>query len=296
MKPNLFWTGLPAAVAMCCSTAPISSSALAQSTPNVAEEGQDPNQQIHSNVDGEIAFAGHSVELEGFEGVTGYATDAAYVATFAGLARIGEHIAKPGRIILIPPYGQEPLVERFDAQRLAASMAENPAADPDMLARLEAIADRQRTGIFLGRLGKTNFNVATSGNKSREVARRSIIGGAAARTLRFAATENQEEFDRKVIEMFLNALAAGDAATVAELMDPVPFGGITSGEADKARRKMAAMVLAQRNWAAFLGDGFETSASSDEQWVTITSQGLAYISLRNAQGFTFVKSIRVEGA
>ncbi len=296
MKPKSCWIGSPAIAATCYAIALVSSSASAQSASDTVQPVEEASQQIHSNANGAIEFAGHSVEFEDFEGITGYATDAAYVATFSGSARVGDHVAKPGRIILIPPYGQEPLVERFDAQRLAASMSDNLAVRPEMIARLNSIAAKQRTGIFFGRLGRTNFNVATSGNKSREVARRSIIGGDAARRLRFAATENQEEFDRKVIEMFLAALAAGDAATVAELMDPVPFGGIASEEAGKARRKMAAMVLAQRNWGAFLRDGFEASASSDEQWVTVTSQGLAYISLRNAQGFTFVKSIRVEGA
>ena len=286
-----------------CCAAVLSAGQVAQAETVFSASDQDASlaqlktgeQRTIEDRSGNIKFAGQDIALNGFGGVLGYSSDVAYVVTIAGSATLDNKTARPGKILLIPPFGQKVMVQRYDAKRLSESWTKNGRSpSPQLVAELDRLADGQATGIFLGRLGRTNFNVTTSGSAAREVARRSVVGGNVVRDLRFASVETQSEFDRKVIGRFLEALVAGNSDTVAELMDPVPFGENVNGNAGQARRQMAAMLLRQRNWAAILGTSPQASIDDQGRWIVAGPENRVIVSLRSAPGFTFIKSIRAE--
>ena len=120
-----------------------------------------------------INFAGRSIILTGFTGLLGYASDVAYIVTIDGGASADGKAATRGRMIVLPPFGEKASVARFDARRLIDSLQESEkSAFAGAYAGLQSIAKSQSRGVFLGRLGRTSFNLAASGAAKRSEERR----------------------------------------------------------------------------------------------------------------------------
>lgn len=245
---------------------------------------------------GPLQFAGREILLEDFIGVAGYASEVAYLLVLTGSAQVGEDKAGRGRMLLLPPYGGEPMVERFDAGRLRKSWSPAAiAAAPEAKQALDGIASAQAFGLFAGRYQRTGFNVAASGAAGSEMERRAVVGGAAVREIRFSRGADPAMAEYRVIVSFARALADGDAASLAELLDPVPFGGRNMGAAGAdARLLFARALVAQRDWRRQLTSVAATRGTKPNQWLLGGPNGLTIVTLRPTTDFAFVGAVDVE--
>ena len=278
-----------AAMAFCIAAPSLAEPGLlvADARPADSENLAAGDQLLLENRSGPLGFAGRQLELDGFTGIVGYASEVAYVVVLDGAVRDGDRRVGPGRMLMIPPYGAEPAVQRFDAGRLAASWgAPIRAARPQVAERMASIARSQQRGIFLGRLGTTRFNVATSGQPGRELARRALLGSETIRSIRFAGVGDTDAVERRVLDAFRNALLAGDAESVAALMDPMPFGGrALAGGAAEARLLAARTLIGSRDWRSELGTS--EPVLNEGRWRI----GGAAVTLRLVDDFAFVRNI-----
>lgn len=242
---------------------------------------------------GEINFAGRQAEIDDFSGIMGFSADVAYVVVASGSASIDGLFATRGRMIIIPPLGSSPIVARYDARRLI-SHASNAATMPAALNKLFTdVANSQSFGIFTGRLGRTNFNVAASGDAKDELARRSVVGGKSLRKIRFSKPNQAEKIETRVISEFTQALIDKDAASVSEFLDPLTFGdsNLNNGGTE-ARLLMAELLVTERDWRAAL-TGYETQ-SSDDLWILTGSGATTLLELRKTSDFIFIKSVQTK--
>ena len=244
---------------------------------------------------GTLAFAGQRITLSGATGLTGMSSEVAYVAVSQGTATADGKVARAGQMLLIPPYGAAVSVQRFDASRLLASL--NPQtrpALPNLAAQLTAIKAGQQRAIWLGRLGRTNYNVAAPGTGDAELAARTVTGVAAVQNIRYSGEANPTTISQKVVDTFLSALARGDAATAASFLDPVPYGtSDLRGGASDARLMMARELIAQHPWATLLKDSAANRAEEDNTWKIVGPSGQGELVLRPMGDFIFVRSINV---
>ncbi|MET0371997.1 MAG: hypothetical protein ABW039_11550 [Sphingobium sp.] len=244
--------------------------------------------------DGDLAFAGRKLALRGFTGILGYASEVAYVIVIDGRVADGTIDAERGSMLMIPPYGAAPVVQRYDAARLAASWSV-PAkgARADAFAALQDVADGQKMGLRLGRLGRTRLNIAAPGGRDGELARRSVKGEGAVQAIRFSGQGDVAAIEAQVVERFLAALSAGDVDGVAGLMDPVPFGNVDlRGGAAEARRMMARALVEQRDWEAALSGVTPVREGRGNVWKL---GGTGVLVLRPMGDFVFVRAIEMGG-
>lgn len=248
-------------------------------------------QLVLTNYMGEIEFGGRRMDLSGFSGVVGYASEAAYIVTISGAAESAGQRAEAGRMILIPPFGGALSVVRFDASRLHDAWDhEIRTSAPSVFAKLQKLAKRQSTGMFLGRLGRTNFNIAASGDAPNELARRSLVGGEAVQKIRFGESNDPIVIEQTIIAGFRDAMLAGDTKAAAEFLDPRPFGGSDlRGGAIAARELAAGMLLNERDWGAILNGELrrgDTGWEVGDAVITVIVTGdFAYVSgIRLAEG------------
>lgn len=255
------------------------------------------DQLVIQNVTGDVRFGGQSITLEEFSGVAGFGSDIAYLITISGAAQLGEGaqqlVAEPGRMMLVPPFGQQADVQRYDARRLYDALASEAAVGGmqtvTMLGDLARLQDR---GVFLGRLGRTSFNVATMGSAAEEMGRRERVGGTHVRNVRFTGDTGSAGLEQQIVTRFLAALAAGESAVVAEMLDPLPYGmGAMSSGGDKARLAMASSLVAQRDWSAFAAAAPERL--NETTWRAAGTNSEATIGLRRTTEFAFIETIEV---
>ncbi len=234
-----------------------------------------------------MPFAGRDIDLDDFTGIVGYANEIAYIAVIEGAASDGNKKAKAGQMLLFRPYGAQSAVERFDAIRLSDQWSEaTRAAAPTAYASLAGVKSRQQKGVWFGRLGQTNYNVAASGSAKHEKATRRLMGATAVREIRFSGASDPMAVEKLVADSFLGALKSGDAETVAALLDPTPFGGrALAGGADEARLMAARTLIASRNWSEVAGS--LSAELSEGMW----RAGHAAIELRSIDDFVFVSKI-----
>lgn len=236
---------------------------------------------------GTMAFGGRDLQLANFTGVVGYANDLAYVVVLDGAASAGDARAESGHILILRPYGAPTSVEQFDAIRLSKQWSDAARqAQPAAYASLERIKGGQELGVWFGRLGQTNFNVAASGFADYEKSTRTLMGNATVRDIRFAGASDPMAVEQMVATKFLDALKSGDAKSAAALMDPTPFGGrALAGGADDARMMAAAALIASRNWTQTAGSA--APQLTDGVW----RAGDASLQLRTIDDFVFVSRI-----
>ncbi len=250
-------------------------------------------QIVMESRDGAIQFAGHEINLSGFSGIAGYASDVAYLVTITGTAETGGTSAKRGRMFLIPPFGAEPTVERFDAGRLRNAWDDDvKATAPQVYASLDDLAKGQATGVLVGRLGRTGVNVNALGSAKMETARRETIGGAAVQQIRFSPDQANGDLERNIVTRFVSALAAGDEETAAQLLDPLPFGYDGLGDNGGAARLLTARALInERDWEKF--SNIAPNKINETRWILETDRDQAVIDLRRTTDFAFIQAIEV---
>jgi len=250
------------------------------------------DQLLIENYTGTLTFAGRDVALDQFNGILGIATEVAYVTTFAGSAQIDGEEAKPGKILMIPPLGNEVAVQRFDARRLLDTWTDTLQTQaPESYEALDTVAKNQSHGIFFGRLGRTSFNVAASGSVKHELARRTVVGEAIVRELRFATYADREALNRAIIQAFLDSLRRGDVDAVAALMDPVPFGitDLRSGGAE-ARQMLARSLVEQRDWSQVIPETPSLEWVEGNEWLV----GSKYaVTIRPLGDFSYIRTIQL---
>lgn len=247
-------------------------------------------QLLISSHSGPFPFAGRQISLSDFAGIVGYSNELAYVVTLDGSAAIDGDVAFPGHMLIIPPYGAPISVEPFDAIRLAGKWSDVARLNaPQAYAALSRIKEGQELGVWFGRLGQTSFNVAASGSARHEKSTRTLMGHEAVRDIRFSGFSDSMAVEQLVATTFLNGLKAGDAQTVAALMDPTPFGGRgLAGGADEARLMAASLLISSHNWTKVAGTG--TPELADGAW----KAGDAVVQLRTIDDFVFVSGISGE--
>lgn len=242
-----------------------------------------------------IQFAGRRINLTGFSGIVGYASEIAYVVTISGSAEAEGTKAERGRMLMIPPFGGDLGVERFDAVRLSDAWDEDTILSAPMVyASLEGLAGAQATGVFLGRLGRTNFNVAASGLASAEIAKRTIVGGEAIKKIRFESDASAGGIEQRIVSDFTSALIRGDVETVAQFIDPLQFGNSDlRGGGDEARIVMAQAMINERNWKTVIGDIKPLrDPNANSLWVVRGPVSRTFITLRRTTDFAFVSNIK----
>ncbi len=251
------------------------------------------DQTIIQTLDGLHTFAGHEVTFSGFSGALGMASDTAYILVANGVASIDSQEAKAGEVLILPPYGGRSAKQRFDAKRFTQAWSEQAkTASPDVYESFKRVAKKQRTAMFFGRYKTTSFNVAAPGSGSQELARRSVVGSDTIAEIRFSGMQDPSAIERIVIEKFVSALAAEDAHTVANLMDPTPFGGADiQGGASGARLLMAHQLISSQNWAQQFGDVAPTRMDENGNWQLINGKIRTQLSLRPVGDFVFIQSI-----
>ena len=270
---------------------------LAAARPGDSDSLGAGDQLLLEDRSGPLSFAGRALVLDGFTGILGYSSEAAYILVIDGRVMDGARRVTPGKMLLIPPYGTEPSVQRFDAARLRASWSEAARQSrPDTYARLGSIAAGQNRGLFLGRLSRTAFNVAAPAGVDDELAGRTVRGADAVQAIRFSGESDPAAIERRVVDTFLAALAAGDVEGVAALMDPVPFGNtdLRGGAAD-ARLAMARLLIGQRDWAGLLREASVARQGAGNVWTLSAPDMRGTLALRPMGDFVFVRTIEVGG-
>lgn len=253
-------------------------------------------QLVLENYGGPIEFAGKEVTLSDFSGIIGYASDLGYIVVIDGIAKTEGRDAARGRIMMFPPFGEQVSVASFDAGRLLDVWNEEILNDAaGTYASLNKLAKHQSRGIFFGRLGRTSFNVAASGLASHELANRTIVGDKIVRDIRFQQQSDDQSIPSKVVDLFVRALVEHDAHSLAQLMDPLPFGNsdLRSG-ASEARLAMAEALLEERNWKAELGSNPSFLDLGNNRWRLSGQSRRTIIALRPTKDFIFIKSISAE--
>lgn len=195
------------------------------------------------------------------------------------------------------PYGGDALVQRYAAQRFLASWSQQAVdANSDIYQRFKKVANKQRWGLFFGRLEATNFNVTAPGSSAQELARRSVVGDEVVQQIRFSGITDPKDVEREIVDRFVTALADGDAATVASLMDPSPFGMTDlRGGGDGARLLMAHNLIASNDWRKVLGrDASVEQLESEGAWKVANGGRSTLVSLRPVGDFTYVRTIETE--
>lgn len=247
-------------------------------------------------LEGEHKIAGHSINFSGFSGVFGQSSDSAYILVADGQANSGGAKAKAGDVLVLMPYGGETLVQKYAARQFLDSWPEQAvSSNPDIYGQFQKVSKKQKWGVFFGRLEATAFNVVAPGSSSQELARRSVIGDDAVQSIRFSGVAAPEAIERGVVAEFIKALAAGDASTVASLMDPSPFGASDlRGGADGARMLMAKQLIASQDWRRQLGTAVAEPIVSAGKWKVANGTRTTVLGLRPIGDFTYVQTIEAE--
>lgn len=255
------------------------------------------DQLVVSALNGAHDVAGHSVSFTQFSGVFGQSSDIAYILVAEGRAKTDSAEAKAGEVLLLMPYGGDTVVQRYAARRFLDSWSDQAInANPGIYQRFKKVSNKQRWGLFFGRLEPTNFNVTAPGSSAQELARRSVVGDEAVQQIRFSGITEPEAVEREVVARFVNALAVGDAETVASLMDPSPFGMTDlRGGAGGARLLMAERLIASHDWQKVLGPTAAAErTANDGEWRIANGARNTVLGLRPIGDFTYIKTIETE--
>ncbi len=267
----------------------IGGTSVADGASRALEDLATGEQVLIGPADATARFAGRDVRLDGALAVFGYASDVAYIVVLDGEAMMGGQIARPGRMLLIPPFGGAIAVERFDAARLRDALPPERSGPAFQMARarLDYLAGRQAPAIALGRLQRTSFNVAASGSASQEARRRAIVGSSAIRAIRFSDDNSMPGVVRDIVTGTATALVTGDAERLAQFIDPLPFGP----DGTSARTAFAEALIAREDWSRRLSGAVIVPGAGDALWRLSGPGGNTTFRLRLGGEFPFIESI-----
>lgn len=252
---------------------------------------QTGEQMVVTDRSGAQVFSGHTLQLDNLSGILGRSSDAAYVLVADGKASAKDLTARAGDVIILPPYGAPPQVERFDAKRfLAAWTDERSTSDDVVYAALKKVERKQKRLLFWGRYETTDFNLSAPGSAEVELARRSIVGTDVISKIRFSAENDPARLERLTIEHFVKALAGGDVESVSSLLDPSPFGRIDLRDGgNDARMVLAKRLIDSDDWDVRLQNA--SIEGVDGVWRISSVQGSTIVILKPLGDFAFVQSV-----
>ncbi|PIE24028.1 MAG: hypothetical protein CSA60_03885 [Neptuniibacter caesariensis] len=245
------------------------------------------------NLSGLRQFAGKDINFNDFSGLLGYSTEVGYVMVISGIVATDALDAQAGEILLIPAYGTQPSVERYDAQYFADSKyAEKVSGLKRLSQALDEVVAKQRSGIFWGRLRRTAFNVTAPGSADHELARRSVVGSDIVHDIRFSGISDADQIEEVTVEKFRQAMVAGDEKVVAALLSPAVFGETDiRGGASKAREMLAEHIINKENWKTVLANGRFQRTQVPNVWSMKTSHGRVFLKTEPVNDFTYVNDI-----
>lgn len=163
------------------------------------------------------------------------------VAVLSGELVQGKTTARSGQALVTPIDGKAPRRFGFDAARLAATIPPQWAADTT--APLAQLAASQKRAKFWGLVEPAGVNTAAPVSPQIEAVRQSYLGNATVVALRQAAQGKPQTLAGLTATRFAEALAAGDAHAVADLIDPKPF---TDTGAEAGAWQAARLAFAQK--------------------------------------------------
>lgn len=242
------------------------------------------------NATGLIGFAGHTVTLAAFSGVLGFSSDVGYLIVASGTAQVGGKTARSGQVILFGAFGAKPVISRFDARHYAATLSSAARQwAPAVAQALDRVAASQKTAMFLGLYQRDGARLPTQG----DAARRNLLGAPAVQATRFSGEADQAQVEYEVLTMLVRALVDRDAATLAPLIDPLPFGGAgLDSMGQEARLAYAQMIVTAADWPVRLDGVAPIRMTKPGVWVLQSATGPTFVSLRGTRDFVFVQSVQ----
>ena len=242
------------------------------------------------NATGLIGFAGHNVKFDAFTGVLGFSSDVGYLIVASGTAEVGGKTARSGQVILFGAFGAKPVFSRFDARHYAASLSSAARQwAPAVAKALDNVAASQKTAMFLGLYQRDGARLPTQG----DAARRNLLGAPAVQATRFSGEADPAQVEYDVLTMLVRALVDRDAATLAPLIDPLPFGGAgLDSMGHEARLAYAQMIVKAADWPIRLDGVVPIRMTRPGIWVLQSATGPTIVTLRGTRDFVFVKSVQ----
>jgi len=153
--------------------------------------------------------------------IVNLSSEFATVAVISGRISADRHDARAGEALLAPLDGGKIRRFGFDAQRLAATLPAEWALQT--AAPLQAIARRHQRQRFWGRIEPVSINAGAPVAPELEGVRQSYLANPTIAELRRTAAGDPVRLAGMTASRFAAALVAGDAAAVADLIDPKPF-------------------------------------------------------------------------
>lgn len=223
----------------------------------------------------ETIAAGVTVEINGTSysssgGATVHpvlSSEFASLAVLAGDVRTGSQTARAGEVLVTPIESGRTERFLFDAAKLARTLS------PDMaeaaLPLLDPIIARQKRQRFWGRLETVGVNVRAPAPGPAEDIRRAYLSDPVVVELRRTGGGNLAKLTQATALRFVGALAAGDATTVAALIDPKPFtdGNLDSNEWRSARQGFANRLAGDQQLVSALGGAATTPGPVAAIWL-----------------------------
>lgn len=142
-------------------------------------------------------------------------------AVLEGTLESGGRSAGPGQALVTTIEGDRTRRYGFDAARLAASLP--PQWQGEAEADLLDLAERQRRRAFWGLIEQVGTNATAPVSREAEALRRTYLGNPTVLGLRRAAGGDRALLASLTVQRFAQAMAARDAAVIADLLDPLPF-------------------------------------------------------------------------
>lgn len=221
----------------------VAGSLLALSYGASAEEAASAGRQLIKLADGEntTLFGGGYRARGTTMALVSLSSELVTVAIVSGELGQGKLVARAGQALVTPIDGTATRLFGYDAARLAATIP--PQWAGDAAAPLAQLAAAQKRAKFWGLVEPAGINAAAPTSPQVEAVRQSYLGNATVVALRQAAQGNPQTLAGLTATRFAEALAAGNAAAVADLIDPKPF---TDTGADAGAWQAARLSFAQK--------------------------------------------------
>lgn len=211
-------------------------------------------------------------------------------AVLEGTLEQGGITAQAGEALVTPIESNRTRRYGFDARRLAVSLPPQWAAEAG--APLARLAERQRRRAFWGLIEPVGVNATAPVAPEAEAFRSSYLANDTVLALRREAGGDRRQLATLTVQRFTSALAAGDAGTIANLIDPLPFTRASEDPAVwlPARRRFATELAADRTLADALAAGI-TAAGDGTDTAIFEAGGTFRIALVQRDRALFIAAV-----
>ena len=229
----------------------------------------DPGRRLLRLADGETdQLLGVTYRAHGpVQAVVVLSSEFATVAVIDGRLDGGGQVAGAGEALVTPVERGRTRRFVYDAERLRLTL------NPEWLATagepLQRVAERQRRARFWGRLEPVEVNATAPVSPVLENVRAGYLANEAVAQLRRDSQGDRQRLAALTAARFARALAGGDAAVVAALIDPQPFTdtGATPPEWQGARMDLARRLTSDRALVQAMGATPEPDAAQPDSFL-----------------------------